>query len=595
MAKVGEIIDGKYEVLSLQGEGGMSRVWLCRDKRLNKLWAVKEIGRTARDANNSVVIQSLIAEANLMKKLDHPMLPRVVDIIEDGKTIFVVMDFIEGDSLNKVLKRIGKPLPEKEVISWGIQLCDALGYLHTRKTPIIYRDMKPSNIMLRDDGTVKLIDFGIAREYKEYRNSDTKILGTEGYAAPEQWNKDEQTDARTDVYSLGITLYHLVTGHSPQQSPFEILPIRAWNPKLSEGLEYIIERSTQQDPKKRYQSCAEMRYDLEHYYELTEEYREFQRMKLKKFKRLCIVALVCLVLGFGSLALSNYFKYASYENYMTVAASASTTEINKGPSEAEQNYLLAIGIEPSSVAPYSNIVNNVYKADFNLSVAESQRWGTLHREHLADIKDSEEYAKLCYDVGILYYIYYEYGDEMTQGSLAAQWFSNAIESYDERMAAGQSVTMSEEERKSAGVYVTIGEFYQRLSQGILEGDEGSVYESYWEALDECYKSLSEDDPIMVRLRLYELVYEAIVSPTYMKGFERVGVTEEAANSLLDSIERDTRSLKDQAAQNELSKSMYDSIVEGYPHAKNTIETVFNSVGSQGSELLADNYLYEGMV
>ena len=110
MARVGDIIDGKYEVLSLVGQGGMSRVWLARDRRLNKLWAVKEIGRTARDANNEVVVQSLITEANLMKRLDHPMLPRVVDIIEDGKTIFVVMDYVEGTSLKQAMRAAGRPM-----------------------------------------------------------------------------------------------------------------------------------------------------------------------------------------------------------------------------------------------------------------------------------------------------------------------------------------------------------------------------------------------------------------------------------------------------------------------------------------------------
>lgn len=110
MAKLGDLIDGKYEVLRLAGEGGMSRVWLVQDVRLNKLWAAKEIGRTAKDASNEVVIQSLIAEANLMKRLDHPALPRIVDIIEDGKTIFVIMDYVEGESLDKTLKRLGHPM-----------------------------------------------------------------------------------------------------------------------------------------------------------------------------------------------------------------------------------------------------------------------------------------------------------------------------------------------------------------------------------------------------------------------------------------------------------------------------------------------------
>ena len=282
MTRVGDRVDGKYEILSLIGEGGMSRVWLARDQRLNKLWAIKEIDRVARDANNAVVVQSLIAEANLMKRLDHPALPRIVDIVEDEKTVYVVMDYVEGKSLKRVMRDLGRPMDEKDVISWGTQLCDVLEYLHTRTPPVIYRDMKPSNVMLRDDGSVKLVDFGIAREYKEDRSSDTQILGTRGYAAPEQLSRVRQSDVRTDVYALGVTLWSLVTGLAP--SAVDVLrPIRQVDPGLSEGLEHIIDRATRQDPAERYQSCAEMRYDLMRHDRLTEGYRSAQRAKVRRF------------------------------------------------------------------------------------------------------------------------------------------------------------------------------------------------------------------------------------------------------------------------------------------------------------------------
>ena len=168
-------------------------MWLARDQRLNKLWAVKEIGRTARDANNTVGVQSLIAEANLMKRLDHPALPRIVDIIEDGKTIYVVMDYVEGESLKKVMRDAGTPWPRPTSSAGASSSATSWSTCTRAPPPVIYRDMKPGNIMLREDGTVKLIDFGIAREYKEGRTSDTQILGTRGYAAPEQFSRNVQT------------------------------------------------------------------------------------------------------------------------------------------------------------------------------------------------------------------------------------------------------------------------------------------------------------------------------------------------------------------------------------------------------------------
>lgn len=597
MARIGELIDGKYEILSLIGEGGMSRVWLARDHRLNKLWAVKEIGRTARDANNAVVVQSLITEANLMKRLDHPSLPRIVDIIEDGKTIYVVMDYVEGESLKKVMRDAGHPMDEADVISWGIQLCDVLEYLHTRTPPVIYRDMKPGNIMLREDGTVKLIDFGIAREYKEGRTSDTQILGTRGYAAPEQFSLNMQTDARTDIYSLGVTLYTLVTGRSPSDDPV-LRPIREINPRLSEGLEYIILKATRQDPAERYQSCAEMRYDLEHHDRLTEGYRAAQRAKLRRFNVLRGAAIALAAVGVACVAGSFWLRNSTYQSYLESARSASVVSEGDAPSAAETLYDQAASVDPSVVTTYSELVNNVYKADQNFTIAESSRLAALMDEHRASIEGSSDYAKLCYDIGTLYFVYYEQTGEdearnyaMSAGVQAAQWFQRAIDSYDQLEAQGRSCSLTLSERQSAAAYVTIGQFYQKLSQATLEGSEGSVYEGYWDSLSLTFESLGDEEPVMVRLRLYQLIYEAIASPTYLNGFRRAGVEEQQARDLLERVLRATASLSSDVSANEKSQEMYDEIVGDVIQGDGTlgdvsasaasrnIDTVYGSVGA----------------
>ena len=197
------------------------------DKNLNKQWAVKEIKKRSHDKNNDIVVQSAIAEANLMKKLDHPCLPRIVDIIDKVDVIYVVMDYIEGEPLSKVIEKNGAQ-PQASVIEWAQELASVLEYLHMQDPPIIYRDMKPANIMLQPNGNIKLIDFGIAREYKTQSISDTVSLGTKGYAAPEQFGGKGQTDARTDIYCLGVTLYHLITGKNPCEPPYELYPIQIY-------------------------------------------------------------------------------------------------------------------------------------------------------------------------------------------------------------------------------------------------------------------------------------------------------------------------------------------------------------------------------
>ena len=149
-----------------------------------------------------------LAESNILKRLQHPMLPRIVDIFETPENVYIVEDFVNGITLDELLSRQGR-VDEEQGLQWFQELCSVLDYLHNQQPhPIIYRDMKPSNIMLQPDGTLKLIDFGIAREFKQDSNGDTTYIGTKGYAAPEQFGK-AQTDARTDLYSLRVTMHHL--------------------------------------------------------------------------------------------------------------------------------------------------------------------------------------------------------------------------------------------------------------------------------------------------------------------------------------------------------------------------------------------------
>ena len=204
MTHVGTIIEGKYEILKEIGRGGMSVVYLANDTHLNRNWAVKEVRKKGNGKNDEIVVNSLLAEANMVKRLDHPALPRIVDIIDNGSTIYIVMDFIEGESLDKILNEYGAQ-PEDKVIEWAMQICDVLSYLHSQKPPIIYRDMKPANLMLKPNGNISIIDFGIAREYKEQNLADTTVLGTKGYAPPEQYSG--QTDPRSDIFALGMTIY----------------------------------------------------------------------------------------------------------------------------------------------------------------------------------------------------------------------------------------------------------------------------------------------------------------------------------------------------------------------------------------------------
>jgi hypothetical protein len=204
-----------YRIKRLVGGGGMAWVYQveCLEDGDGSLWALKELRPQTEDPDTQAHARVLFdQEAQILQGLDHPNLPQVIDFFEEQGRAYLVMEFIWGESLEKRLEQARSPLMEREVLQWAVQICDVLDYLHCRRPPVIFRDLKPSNVMVNSAGVVKLVDFGIARTYKEDKLQDTIALGSENYAAPEQWGQ-AQTDARSDIYGLGATMYHLLARH----------------------------------------------------------------------------------------------------------------------------------------------------------------------------------------------------------------------------------------------------------------------------------------------------------------------------------------------------------------------------------------------
>ena len=204
---------------------------------------------------NSVVYDSVMQETHMMMKLEHPCIPHIIDLIENENYLFIIREYVEGRTLNSIVGENG-PMPVETAINIAKEICGTLHYLHTLTPPHIHRDIKPANIILALDGTVKLIDFGIMRLYDPKKTMDTVWLGTKGYAAPEQYGGLGQTDVRTDIYGLGMTLFSLVTGINPNDPPYEIKPIRQINPALPKRLDEIICKCIEPNPDKRYQSAT---------------------------------------------------------------------------------------------------------------------------------------------------------------------------------------------------------------------------------------------------------------------------------------------------------------------------------------------------
>lgn len=558
MAAIGSVIDGKYEILKLIGQGGMSKVYLAMDKRLNKQWAVKEIEKRGRDKNNEVIIQSAIAEANMIKRLDHPALPRIVDIIDNGQVIFVIMDYIEGEPLSKILDEYGAQ-PQELVIDWAKQLCEVLDYLHTCDPAIIYRDMKPANVMLKPDGHLKLIDFGIAREYKEQNLADTVSLGTKGYAAPEQFGGKGQTDARTDVYCLGVTLYHLVTGQNPCEPPYELYPIREWNPQLSGGLEKIIQKCTQLNPEDRYQSCAELLYALNHYEQVDDLYRAKQKRKLRNFGLVAGAAVLCLGVGVLGQVMKTKTNNADYDNNIQMAEKASTDELKV------DYYLKAIDIKPTEKPAYVGLLD-AFKGDAAFTVEEEAQLKKKVNAHLNEIRSNPKYGDLAFDIGKTYWYYYNYGktetndNQVTRMKSSIQWFEDAV----------RYGSKDRDYYEMATIYRDIGRFNRDITLNIEEASDKGKYKPYWEDMKNLIKMIDEnpEESEIVKLELYKLTMYSI--ETYARKFKLDGVKESEIRSVTEAVKQSTNRVavtteKTDTIKNEVI-SRFDPTDEAINHA-----------------------------
>lgn len=577
MRKTGELIDGRYKILRKLGEGGMSVVYLAVNEKVNKHWAIKEVKKEGVE-NFETVHQRLLTEADILKRLHHPNLPDIVDIIENEETFLLVMDYIEGRQLESIVQEYG-PQNEETVVNWGKQLCDVLSYLHSQNPPIIYRDMKPANVMVQKDGKVVLIDFGTAREFKESQAEDTLCLGTCGYAAPEQYEGQGQSDIRTDIYCLGVTLYYLLTGHNPICKPYEIYPIRYWNTNLSFGLEMIILKCTRKNPSKRYQSCEELQQELSHYYKLDIEYQKSQ--KIKKLMLFCFLGLT-IVSGFLSLVFYREEKELVKNAYEDCLYEA---QRQRGKEQYQACYQAAITLNPKDSRAYKALLETFLWKD-NEEQEELQGYSVCFfsekeekfiREMLGITKEgnkrNEEYLKsrkreyesFAYILGLAYF--YSYNGTGNKAA-AEKWLKIAGE-------GKPSQGLQEAEIIRAQKLWKIASYYDRLGMYHQGGDVRISYKDYWGDLTEIVKHEKKN-----RYKSKDLLfaYKEILSQMITSAFQfaRAGVTKAEMEKQLREIEEglDAMKIEKGSANAVYEEEMKRNLCENLSAAHHSIEAAF---------------------
>jgi tRNA A-37 threonylcarbamoyl transferase component Bud32 len=255
------VLHKRYLIQRTIGQGGMGAVYQAKDTKRQTICAIKEMSLSmVPPEERDLAIQNFKIEAKILWGLNHPNLPTFSGFFSENQRYFLVMEYIDGTTLEALLERNRGPFPERRVLGWARQLCDVLEYLHSQNPPIIFRDMKPGNIMLTRDGQIKLIDFGIARFFRPTGSQDTQLLGTPGFAPPEQYGK-AQTDERSDIYSLAMTLFQLLTDTLSEQG-FGLKDVRSINPHISPSVAKALEKAASMEPDDRYNSVAEFQRAL---------------------------------------------------------------------------------------------------------------------------------------------------------------------------------------------------------------------------------------------------------------------------------------------------------------------------------------------
>ena len=565
MIEIGSLVDGKYKILSEIGHGGMSVVYMALNEKANKTWAVKEVRKDGKMDFNTVR-QGLMAEIETLKKLDHPNLPSIVDVIEDDESFVIVMDYIQGRSLDKIIEESGAQ-PESFVVEWAKQLCDVFKYLHTRTPPIIYRDMKPANVMLKPDGNVTVIDFGTAKNY-EIDLGQTTGIGTIGYAAPEQYINSGlgRTDARTDIYCLGITLYHLLTNVDPCKNLITDRSIRAINPALSPGLDAIIQKCTEQHPDNRYQSCEELMYDLEHYKDLEPIYKKKQKRKLFSTVAMFGLSVACCISGITC-------------NAVAASKASETYNIKLDQAEKSNDYnetiklyeeCIQIADMGGRIDAYTGMIEAFENDDAICNNNEFSKIDALIRDKKEVLQENPEvYTNLCVEVGKLLWYYYDDGSNtgdksMLRATSSRPWFKDAMDVADANGILLDNMVVA---------YYNIGDFYQNVDKNLIEANDKGIYKKFFDNLTVVVNTIAvnESESEIVRIRLLSLTQSALHK--YATKFKVDGVTQKEITDLYKTVSDSINSITTTTENTEEEKNVILSLL---PDTLETIEVAYGT-------------------
>lgn len=541
----GFIIKGQYKVEKCIHSKGMANVYIVRDLVLNKRWCMKEVVRS-NSGKKEIEYVALLQESRILRSISHSGIPRITMTVEDGDSLILIEDFIDGSTLSEIIEKRG-PIRQDVALNIMKQLVQIIIYLHGLKTPVLYRDMKPDNVIIQgSDGSVKLLDFGtgVVIDHKG-KKPDGYSMGTDGFAAPEQKKKDLPCDLRSDIYGLGMTFYNMVTGVSPFRTKREDLrPVRVLNPAVTIGMERIINKCIEENPDDRYQSCIELLYDIQNINWLDDDYR-------KRAKKKVAVALTLL-------GLSIILMLASFIPYFANKAE-DLREYNNAVAVAEQSGLVkdydaALRLNSLELRPYFGLINAI-KSDGEFSLDEEEVLLRYVNPNLSTLKGMSDYGRLAFEIGKLYWFYYS--DNGTIRSV--RWFEDA----------GKEGYNSE----TANVYYSIGVFDRDIKTSITEADDAGMYAEYWNNLKEVQEN-NVGDVVTIQTKI--ALADCINIYTY--SLKRDGITYEDIINQVTVLERFVRDSEVTESGVEVVELLMTQLTETVSGLRDRVNRVYGMEG-----------------
>ncbi len=543
--QTGQILAGRYKLVKQLGEGGEGSVFLAIHIQTEMFRAVKEIPAAAEERADMTC-----HELQMMKQLQNRHLPEMIDVFRQGEYMYLVMEHIRGIPMNQRIRDGGVLAPE-EVLDTAVQVTEALCYLESRALPVCHLDIKPSNLILRPDGLIKLVDFGSAWKEKE----DVRRMVSDGYAAPEQYREsDEKPDVRTDIYSLGATLYRMAGGRCrpmpPQNAPDANLAYCP--PELAK----IIQTCLRENPKERYQSA----------HELLDALQGMNQRKRRERGRVQILGSLAMALPAAALCmqiLPSPVDLSADEswNYRKLIREAGVV----GEKESRTYYRKAVFMEPSNSEAYLSFLSDartdgVFSEEEELFLRETLhtvRAGTedTYEELLA--QDPGEYTLTACQIGLDYW----YGSTRDDARrIAIGWFEKACDAA--RKVKPEDIGAVQEKIEEAEIYLRIGRVMEKISSPDEEAAGLSAAE-YWRELTDLLSGISEVNSLKEPLTQLKFIRDALFTITFIsQDLERTGIGADEQKEVIRELSAKSERVPLSPSQSKISEQILEEISQG---------------------------------